>query len=50
MAYDYSKLPKSDIETLARHFSPYVLAYFESEEGKREYEEWEKQQAKKEEE
>lgn len=48
MAYDSSKIPKSDIESLSRQFLPYVLAFYESEEGKKEYEEWEKQQSEKE--
>jgi hypothetical protein len=45
MAYDSSKIPNEDIEVLARHFLPYVLAFYESEEGRKEYEEWEKQQS-----
>ena len=35
------------MESLARFFLPDILAFFESEEGKREYEEWKKQQAEK---
>ena len=38
-------IPKHEIEILARHFLPYIQAFFESEEGKKEYEEWLVEQA-----
>lgn len=40
-----SYVPKHEIEAIVRAFYPAVVAFFESEEGKREFEEW---QAKKE--
>lgn len=40
-------IPKHEIEILARHFLPYIQAFFESEEGKKEYEEWLVEQAEK---
>lgn len=35
-----SDFPKSELETLARCFLPSIQAFFETEEGKKEYEEW----------
>ena len=35
-----SDIPKSELESLARCFLPSIQAFFETEEGKREYEEW----------
>ena len=40
-------IPKHEIEILARHFLPYIQAFFESEEGQKEYEEWLVEQAEK---
>ena len=49
MASQKNKMPKSVIDSLARTFLPDIIAFFESEEGKREYEEWLKQKKKTEE-
>lgn len=35
-----SNLPKYEIEAIVHAFYPAVVAFFESEEGKREFEEW----------
>ena len=35
-----SYLPKYEIEAIVRAFHPAILAFFETEEGKREFEEW----------
>ena len=35
-----SCIPKHEIEAIVRAFYPAVVAFFESEEGKREFEEW----------
>ena len=37
-----SELPEHEIETLAKCFLPDILDYFNSEEGKKEFEEWKK--------
>ena len=43
---DYgTKVPQHEIEALAYLSLPKMQRYFESEEGKREYEEWEREQA-----
>lgn len=39
-------IPKRELEALARCLLPAIEAYFESEEGQREYAEWEAQQEK----
>ncbi len=39
-----SGIPDHVIESLARCFLPDLIAFFESDEGKREYEEWERNQ------
>lgn len=39
-------LPESELKILARLFLPDILAFFESEEGKKGFEEWEKGQKK----
>ena len=41
-----SDIPKSELETLARCFLPSIQAFFETEEGKKEYEEWKAEQKK----
>ena len=41
-----SDFPKSELESLARCFLPSIQAFFETEEGKREYEEWKTEQEK----
>ena len=38
-------IPKREIESLARCFLPEILRFFESEEGKREFEKWKTEQA-----
>jgi len=38
---------KSQVDALARCFLPAIQKFFESEEGKREFEEWKRQQADK---
>lgn len=40
MAANRSNIPKHELEVLARHFLPQIQAFFESEEGRKEYEEW----------
>lgn len=39
-----SDIPQYAIETVARCLLPDIIAYFESEEGQREFAEWERQQ------
>ena len=41
-----SYLPKYEIEAIVRAFYPAISAFFETEEGKREFEEWEKRERK----
>ena len=38
-------IPDYEYENLARHFLPQIQAFFESEEGRKEYEEWKTEQA-----
>lgn len=38
------KIPQQELESLARCLLPAIQEYFESEEGKREFAEWEAQQ------
>lgn len=38
-------IPKHELEILARHFLPQIQAFFQSEEGRQEYEAWQKKQA-----
>lgn len=40
MASEKIHIPDSEIENLARAFLPDIIAFFESEEGKKEYKEW----------
>ena len=40
-----SGLPKHELEILARHFLPQIQAFFESEEGRKEYAAWQQEQA-----
>ena len=35
-----SDVPKHEVEAIVRTFYPAIVAFFESEEGRREYEEW----------
>jgi hypothetical protein len=37
-------IPRHEIEAIAQTLYPDILAFFESEQGRREFEEWEKQQ------
>lgn len=39
-----SGVPKHVADALARTFLPDIIAFFQSEEGRREYEEWEQEQ------
>lgn len=43
-----SGIPQYAIETVARCLLPDIIAYFESEEGQREFAEWKRQQEEKE--
>ena len=45
MAANRSNIPKHELEIIARHFLPQIQAFFESEEGRKEYEEWKEEQA-----
>lgn len=45
MSAHKSDIPKHELEKLASCFLPNIIAFFETEEGRREYEEW-KQQSK----
>ena len=40
-------IPQHEVESLARLLLPAMRAFFESEEGQREFREWKKQQAEK---
>ena len=44
-AVNHSDLPDHVVESIARLILPDILAYYESEEGQREYAEWKKRQA-----
>lgn len=46
MSAHKSNIPKEGLETIARCFLPVIIAFFESEEGKREFEEWKQQNNK----
>ncbi len=39
-----SGVPKHVVEALVRTFLPDIIAFFESKEGRREFEEWEREQ------
>ena len=39
-----SGVPKHVVEALVRTFLPDIIAFFQSEEGRREFEEWEEEQ------
>lgn len=45
MAANRCNISKHELEILARHFLPQIQAFFESEEGQNEYEEWKAEQA-----
>ncbi len=40
-----SGIPKHELEILARHFLPQIQAFFQSEEGRKEYAAWQQEQA-----
>ena len=44
-----TEIPKHELQTLARAFADDIVAFFETEEGQREYEEWLRQKEKNEE-
>ena len=39
-----SGVPKHELEAIVRTFLPDIIAFFQSEEGRREFEEWEQEQ------
>ena len=43
MSAKQSDIPKYELEKLANCFLPDIIAFFETEEGNREYEEWKRQ-------
>ena len=45
MAANICNIPKHELQILARHLLPQIQSFFESEEGRREYEEWKAEQA-----
>lgn len=45
MLGNISGVLKHELEILARHFLAQIQAFFESEEGRKEYEEWKAEQA-----
>ena len=45
MAASKWNIPKHELEILAGHFLPQIQAFFESEQGRKEYEEWKAEQA-----
>lgn len=46
MAANKCNIPKHELEALARCFLKDIQAFFESEEGKKEFEEWKVERAK----
>ena len=42
-----SHIPEDEIEALAKCFLPDILDFFESEEGRKEFEQWEREQSEK---
>ena len=42
-----SHIPEDEIEALAKCFLPDILDFFESEEGRREFEQWKREQTVK---
>lgn len=46
MANTKSIIPQHEIEILARHFLPQIRAFFATEEGRKEFEEWKAEQEK----
>ena len=46
MASKKTEIPKHEIDTLAKTFLPEIVAFFETEEAKKEFEEWKRQREK----
>lgn len=46
MSAKQSDIPKHELEKLASSFLSDIIAFFETEEGNREYEEWKRQREK----
>ena len=46
MATRRTDIPKHELEILARHFLSQIQTFFESEEGKTEFAQWQAEQAK----
>ena len=46
MSAHKSNIPNEELEIIARCFLPDIIAFFETEEGNREYEEWKRQREK----
>lgn len=46
MSAHKSNIPKEELETIARCFLPDIIAFFESEESKREFDEWKQKKEK----
>lgn len=46
MSAHKSSIPKEELETIARCFLYDIVAFFETEEGKREFEEWKQKKEK----
>lgn len=44
MAANRSNIPKYELEILARHFLPQIQSFFETEQGRKEFEEWKAEQ------
>ncbi len=47
MASTKTTIPAKEIESLAKSFLPEIVAFFETEEGKKEFEEWKRQRETK---
>ena len=47
MASTKNLIPTQEIESLAKVFLPEIVAFFETEEGKKEFEEWKRQRETK---
>lgn len=47
MSAHKSNIPNEELEIIARCFLPDIVAFFESEEGKREFDEWKQQKEEK---
>ena len=47
MASTKNSIPTQEIESIAKTFLPEIVAFFETEEGKKEFEEWKRQRETK---